>query len=344
MGVTIGVDPHKSSVAGAVVDPLGRERCQRGFANHGGGHAQLLTWIRGQGEERVVGIEGTGKYGAALARFLVAAGEEVCEVPAFLTPRERTRAPARGKSDPRDALAIARVTARGEGVHRLRPDPAREDLRLLSDHRDELVRARTQAANRAHEALALACPGYEATVPALTAARHVAAARGLVADQTGVRAILVRAHLDELERLDVRIAEVTGELGARVASSGTTLTELTGLSVVLAARIMGEVGDVARLRSEASLAMLSGTAPLPASSGRVVRHRLNRGGNRQLNRALHLMAVVRLGRDPDTQAYVARKISEGKSKREAMRCLKRHLCNLVYRHLVADAERAALAA
>jgi transposase len=344
MGVAIGIDSHKSSVAAAGVDPLGRRLCQRGFANHGRGHAQVLTWIRAQGAERVVGIEGTGKYGAALARFLLAAGEEVYEVPAFLTRRERTRTPAKGKSDPRDALAIARVTARGEGIHRLRRGPAQEDLRLLSDHRDELVVARTQAANRAHAALALARPGYEATVAELTAARHVAAARGLVAGDAGVPASIVRAHLDDLERLNARIAEVTRELAARVASSGTTLPELTGVSVVLAARILGEVGDPARLRSAPSFAMLCGTAPLAASSGKVVHHRLNRGGNRRLNRALHLMAVVRMRRDPETQAYVARKMSEGKSKKDAMRCLKRHLCKLVYRRLVADAKLAALAA
>jgi transposase len=280
MGVAIGIDSHKSSLEGGVLDELGRVVATGQFRNDAGGHAAALAWIRTQDSARVIGIEGSGGYGAALARVLLDAGEDVNEVPAFVTHRERRKAPSRGKSDPADAVAIARVAARGEGLCPPRQADVYEDLKLLTDARDLLVKERTQLINRIHADLVVLAPGYEARLPKLTAKTHITQARKLMRGHAGVRAELVRERLIALERLHARTAEITRRLVAKVIESGTGLTRLSGVGFVTAAKILGEVGDPARLRSRDTFAMLNGSAPLEASSGSTKRHRLNRGGNR----------------------------------------------------------------
>jgi transposase len=335
MGVAVGIDSHKSSLGAAVVDELGRLKDAREFSNDPRGHRAAREWMSAYGAERVVGIEGSGRYGAGFARVLIAHGEEVKEVPAFLTHRERKKAPSKGKSDLGDALAVARVVSRGEGLSTPERNHVMVDLKLLSDRRDELVRARTQAANRAHKDLVVVRPGYEAVVPKLTRTAHLQAARRLLRGDQSVRAELIRDHLRDIERLSKGIAEVTKRLTAKVIESGTSLTTLKGIGFVLAAKILGEVGDPRRFRSRDAFAMFNGTAPLEASSGQSKRHRHNRGGNRKLNYALHMMAVALHRSDSATRTFVARQ-KKTKTLREALRCLKRHLSNVVYRQLIAD--------
>jgi transposase len=213
------------------------------------------------------------------------------------------------------------------------------DLKLLVDHRDQLVRARTQIANRVHADLVVIRPGYEQTVPNLRARRHVVKARSLVSRDRSVRAELVRRRLQEILRLEVEIARADRDIADKVREADTTLTQIPGVGTFIAAKILGEVGEISRIRSKASFASLSGTAPLIASSGQTHRHRLNRRGNRQLNWALHYIALVQARTTEDAKAYLARQREAGKSHREGMRCLKRHLSNVVYRHLVIDARR-----
>jgi transposase len=344
MGVAIGVDSHKSSLAAAALDEVGRVIVVKEFSNDDRGHSSLLTWVRTQGQDRVIGVEGAGSYGAGLARRLLQAGEDVKEVPAFLTHRERKRDPSKGKSDPSDAVAIARVVARGEGLSSPQRKEALEDLKMLTDHRDQLVRARTQLINRTHQDLVISHPGYEKRIPKLNSKKNLAAAIALLRGEDTVRARLIRERAGEIRRLDKKIVEVEKDIAVKVKESGTTLTELKGIGWVVAAKILGEIGDTTRIRSEGAFAMLSGTAPLEASSGATKRHRLNRGGNRQLNYALHMMARARLNSDADTRSYVARRRMEGKSDKEAMRCLKRHLSNIVCRQLMLDSKAAAAAA
>lgn len=272
------------------------------------------------------------------------AGEQVREVPAFLTHRERKKAPSKGKSDSSDAIAIARVVVRGEGLVPVRVADIYQDLKLLSDARDALVRERTQLINRIHADLAVLVPGYEACLPKLTARAHIAKARRLLHRDQSVRARLIRDRLKDLDRLHGRVKETTRLLAVKVKESKTSLTSLRGISFVNAARILGELGDPARLRSKEAFAMFNGTAPLPASSGNTQRHRLNRGGNRQLNCAIHTMALTCARSDPRTRTYVARKITEGKTPREAIRCLKRQLSNVVYRRMMLDLRGAESAA
>jgi transposase len=344
MGVAIGVDSHKSSLAVGVLDEIGRTLGVREFANNERGHELLINWAQGCARERIIGIEGSGSYGAGLARALLKAGEDVREVPAFLSDRERKRSPSRGKSDISDAIAIARVVARGIGLSSPQRTELFSDLKLLSDHRDQLIRARTQLINRTHKDLVISHPGYEGRIPKLNSNKNLKAAIALLRGDPSVRAALIRDRIAEIRRAEDKIDSLEKQIVSAVKASGTTLTELRGIGFIIAAKIMGEVGDLSRLRSKGSFAMLTGTAPLEASSGKTKRHRLNRGGNRQLNYALHVMALARWRGDADTKAYMERLRSEGKSQKEAMRCLKRHLSNAVFRQLVGDVKGAKMAA
>lgn len=344
MGVAIGVDSHKSSLAVGVLDEIGRAVGVREFANDERGHGLLINWAQGCGSERVIGIEGSGSYGAGLTRALLQAGEDVREVPAFLSHRERKRNPSRGKSDINDAIAIARVVARGTGLSSPQRTEIFSDLKLLSDHRDQLARARTQLINRTHKDLVISHPGYEARIPKLNSRTNLKAALALLRSDRSVRAALIRDRIAEIRRIEDKIGSIENQIASAVKASGTTLTEMRGIGFIIAAKIIGEVGDLSRLRSKGAFAMLTGTAPLEASSGKTKRHRLNRGGNRQLNYALHVMALARWRGDADTKVYMDRLRSEGKSQKEAMRCLKRHLSNLVFRQFVSDVKGAKMAA
>ena len=344
MEVAIGVDPSKSSLAVAAVDPLGRVVGTAEFPNDPRGHRTLLRWARERGPDRVIGIECSLSFGAALSRLLLQSGEDVREVPTTLTHQQRRRRASQGKSDLVDSVAIARIVASGEVLPSANRLEVLTDLRALVEYRDQLVRARTQVANRTHADLMNVLPGYERRVPNLRAKAHRTTARSLLRGDRSVRAELGRKRLDELSRLDREIAAMDPRIEATVRKTETSLTSIPGVGPFIAAKILGEVGDPSRVRSKPAFAVLSGTAPLSASSGQVQRHRLNRGGNRQLNWALHYIALVQCRITPEAQAYMARQREAGKSHKEAMRCLKRQLSNVVYRHLVADARRAELAA
>jgi transposase len=344
MGVAVGVDSHKSSFAVAVLDEIGRPIGVREFDNDDNGHRLAMDWIAAQHSDRVVGIEGSGSYGAGLARALLAAGEDVREVPASLSHRERKKTPARGKSDANDAVAIARVVSRGQGLSSPQRNETFQDLKLLTDHRDQLVRARTQLINRTHRDLVVSHPGYDRRIPKLTSKQNLRAAMMLLRGDRSIRAELIRDRVADIRKLDDKIAGVEKQIATKVSESGTTLTQLRGVGFIVAAKILGEVGDLSRLRSKVSFAMLTGTAPLEASSGKTKRHRLNRGGNRQLNYALHMMALARCRGDADTRTYMARLHTDGKSNKESMRCLKRQLSNVIYRGLMADLQEVGRAA
>lgn len=261
MGSSIGVDSHKCSLAAAVVDELGRVIGVREFPNDPEGHLALLDWVQEQRAPRAIGVEGSGTYGAALCRTLCAAGEQVHEVPAILTFTERRRGGSQGKSDPVDAVAIARIVARGEALPSLRRTQALTDLKLLSDYRDQLLCARTQLANRVHRDLVVLHPGYQRVVPNLVGSKHLSRAASLVKGDPSVRAELVRHRICELRRLGTQITATKARLREALAESGTTLTEIPGVGPLIAAKILGEVGDVARIRSEGAFAMMAGTAP-----------------------------------------------------------------------------------
>jgi transposase len=335
--ITFGIDTHKATLAASAVDDTGREVAARTFPNTVRGHGALVTWAEAMGPERRLGIEGSGSYGAALARLLVGAGENVVEVPSNLTARERRSLRRAGKTDAGDALAIARVALREPDLGPVPMPGLSEDMKLLVDAREHKVGERTRVLNRLHAHLVILMPGYERTVPNLAASRHRREVARLLERRGGVRAELARAELTKVGELDAECVAFEGRIRALVRSSGSSLPTIVGVADITAAKIMGETGDPRRFRSAPAFAAMSGTAPIPASSGQTSRHRLNRGGNRQLNRALHTIALTQSRIDPRAKAYMEKRKSEGKSWLEALRCLKRHLANVVLRTMLADA-------
>ena len=255
------------------------------------------------------------------------------EVPPHLsrTERQRTRRP--GKSDPGDALAIARVTARETNLPPIRLPDRTSELKLLLEAREDLVAETTRVRNRLHAHLLALVPGYGGTVANLVAARHRITVGRLLRGNTAVQAELARALLARLARLERETGALTRRIGALV--DGHPLLGLPGAGPITVARLIAEVGDVRRFRTADAFAALAGVAPIPASSGQIQRMRLNRGANRQLNRALYVIAVSQSRFHPPAKAYVTRRIEvDGKTWREAIRALKRLLVRPVFRLLV----------
>jgi transposase len=336
--VTIGIDAHKSSLAVCLVDELGRKLAHREFGNEPRAHRALHAWVvkLAPGERRF-GIESTGWVGRGIACFLLGGGETVVDVRGTLSNRQRQRLRGRGKSDPRDALAIARVTAREEKLPPARPDSPARDLKLLCDYRLQLIAERTRTANRLHVDLVSLRPGYERTLPRLDSPPRLETAEQLLVKETGVQGQLARRRIGALRRLDREIKELEREIAQSVKATGSGLPQLVGISHLGAARIIGEVGDIRRIASKSRFARMNGTSPIPASSGQTHRHRLDKGGNRSLNHALHMMALTQARMDPRARAYVERRRAAGKTYRDAVRALKRHLSDAVYQQLRADA-------
>ncbi|WP_235534958.1 IS110 family transposase, partial [Nocardioides sp. Soil777] len=265
----------------------------------------------------------------------------VVEVPTLMTSRERRAQPGKGKTDPVDALAIARITARETQLPpvRLAIGPA-ADLRALLDYRDDLIAERTALVNRVHADLTGLAPGYQAQVTNLTTRTRVRTVLALLEPDRSVRAGLCRRRLERVTAIDTEAAQLKRQIAALVEASGTTLTDEYGIGPLVAARFLAEVVDARRYPNRNTFAASNGTAPLPASSGRTVRHRFNPGGNRQLNRALYTIAITQIRADTEGRAYYDRKRAEGKSSREAIRCLKRRLSDIIYRTMRTDAEKA----
>jgi transposase len=344
--VTIGIDAHKGSLAVALIDELGRELAHEQFGNDPDGHEALYTWVvRMAPDERRFGIEGTGWLARGIACLLLERGEQVVDVRGTLTDRERKRLCGQGKSDPRDAVAIARVTAREQGkLAPVRTDSPSRDLKLLCAYRSQLVSERNRAANRLHVDLVSLRPGYQKQIPSLDSNVRLDRAERLLAGDGCVQAALARRRIETLRRLDREIRELERDLAQSVKELGSGLPGLVGLGYLSAARIIGEVGDIRRIATKDRFARINGTAPVPASSGNSNRHRLNKGGNRRLNHVIHMMALTQARMDPRARAYVVRRRAEGRTQRDAVRALKRHLSDVVYQQLRRDAGLARAAA
>lgn len=338
----IGIDTHKDSLAACAVDELGGALAERTFRNDPPGHRDLLTWAGAVAPGAVVGVEGSASFGAAAARFLLGAGLPVREVPPQLSSRERTRTRRAGKSDPGDALAIARVTAREADLPPIRVVDRSLEISLLVEAREDLVTEMARVRNRLHADLRILVPGYGERAVNLVAACHQRIVGGLLRRPTGVQAELARARLTRLRALGAEERALAARIGAMVA--GHPLLELPGAGPLVTAKLLGETGDIGRFRSADAFAALAGVAPIPASSGQTSRMRLNRGGNRQLNRALHVIALAQARHHPPAKAYIERKRAEGKTHREAVRALKRQLVRTVFRLLQEGAASARMAA
>jgi transposase len=335
--ITVGVDTHRDTHHAAAVDERGRVLGSAEFPASSRGYAALLSWAMALGRLEVVGVEGTGVYGAGLLRFLQLAGVTVLEVN---RPDRKTRR-LHGKSDPVDAEAAARAALASQGATPKRSNGEVESIRILRVARRAAVKSRTQAANQMHALVVTAPEPLRSTLRSLTLAQLVeVSARSRPGEAVADPAVATRVALRNLARryreLGQDIADLDALLAPLVADVAPQLLELNGVGTDVAGQLLVTAGQNAdRLRGDAAFARLTGTAPLPASSGRTTRHRLSRGGDRAANAALHRIVLCRLRWHEPTKAYVARRTSQGLSKPEIMRCLKRYVAREVLRALLA---------
>jgi transposase len=340
MKVLIGVDPHKASVATAVIDEASGGLLERAsFPQNSAGLGSLERWAR-RFPERRWAVENAGGLGRHLAGRLAAAGESVVDVPPKLSARVRVLSTGNArKNDGLDALATALAASRNERLAAVDSEAASEALRLLSERREDLVAERTRALNRLHALLRDLLPGGVAgKLSATRAARILRGIRPKDGASARLRRGLASEVLRDVRTLDRKIANLNARIEAEVEASGTTLTQIFGVGPILAATIIGAVGEVARFPSKGHFASYSGTAPVEASSGEVVRHRLSLAGNRKLNYSLHMVATCQARSEVRGGAYYRKKLAEGKSSKEALRCLKRRISDAVFRSLVADSQ------
>ncbi len=339
--VIVGIDAHTQSHTAAAIDEHGRELATLTVGARPAELDRLIAWIEQLGAVRLIAIEGAKGFGLPITRRLLGGGVEVVDVPTHLTALGRRSSRSRGKDDPADAVTIARMALREPGLPRLRASHLASDLKLLVDARDQLVAEGTRIRNRLHALLLTLAPGYRAETGALSSTTALRTARRLVraGEVTDpIRARLAIGAIRRLKAIDAEAAVLEREIAERVEVTGASrLRAICGVGPIVAAKILGETHDVDRFSSAAAFAAHAGVSPIPASSGTTTRHRLNRGGNRQLNRALFTVAMVQARWDSQGSTYLARKRGEGKTPAEARRCLMRHLAGVVYRAMVADA-------
>jgi transposase len=336
--VILGVDTHLDVHVAAVLDELGQTIETSSFAANPGGYEQLLAWASGFGVVARAGVEGTGSYGAGLARFLTSTGVEVLEV---TRPAREDRRHV-GKTDMADAIAAARVVMSGRvSAQPKSRDGIVESIRVLRLARQTAVKARTQAVLQIRTLLISAPDELRdslITLKTKKAAERCAGLRpGADRDPLNTTKRVLRMLGRRYRALDDEVRELQAELDELIALAAPRLMAQHSVGPQTAAKLLCMVGDnPERVRSQAAFAALCGTSPVEASSGKTKRHRLNRGGDRQANNALYTIAMVRMQHHPETKAYVERRTAEGKTRREIRRCLMRNLARRLYPLLLAD--------
>jgi transposase len=332
--IVIGVDVHKHSLTAAAVDEFGRN-----LAEHAGPvDAQVIGWAQALNEERLWAVEDCRHVTRGLEQTLLEAGERLVRVPPRLTAPQRRRGRVRGKSDRIDALAVARAALQEPGLDGPRAgEETLRELKLLVDHRDDLVAERRRCQQRLRWHLHELDPTLRVPLGALDRAVWLdRLTRKLARREHTTQVHIARELLGRCRALTRSIGELDRELQARTQALAPRLLELAGCGPLTAAKLLCEIGPIDRFRSDAQLARHAGVAPLDASSGKHQRHRLDRGGNRQLNCALHRIAITQGRVHPPARTYLERKQSEGKTRREAIRCLKRQLARTVYTTLKSE--------
>jgi transposase len=332
--VILGADLHKRSHTVVAVDGAGRKLAERTVSATGDGHLELRRWA-GQWPERSWALEDCRHLSRRLEADLVRSGEAVIRVPPKLMAGARRSGREPGKSDPIDALAVARAALREPGLPIARLDGPERELRLLVDHREDLVAERTRHINRLRWHL------VELAVPepaARSLDRMVVVERLLaeLAERTGLVARLAQEGLGRIGALNTAILALEREIERLVRPLAPTLLTLVGCGSLTAAKLIGETAGIDRFRSKSAFARHNGTAPLPVWSGNVVRHRLSRGGNRQLNVALHRIAITQIGRDGPGRTYRDHRLALHDTPTEALRALRRRISDEVFRRLQAD--------
>ena len=342
MVTTIGIDPHKATHTAVAIDefetvlgeltiPAGRYQAKR-----------LIGWASGlDGDGRLWAVESAGGLGYLLSQQLVAGGEHVVDVPAVLASRVRVLSSGRSnKNDPNDARAVAIAALRQPGLAVVEPENHTAVLRMVAKRHLELTSLRTQAACRLHATLAALRPGGMARRLSVTNAAKMLNSLRPATPITQQRKAMARQHLGDIRRLDEELKANQTLIRRAVTASGTTVTDIYGVGPIVAALLIGYTGGIGRFGTADRYAAYNGTAPVEYSSGGKKRHRLSMRGNRVLNHAIHMAAVTQIRYPTPGRVYYDRKLEEGKTKKEALRALKRRISNVVYRHLVADQQQA----
>jgi transposase len=337
--VTLGVDAHKRTHTVVAVDTHGRQLAVKTIGTNTKDHLALLTWaerLAGKGESLLWAVEDCRHLSRRLERDLLAAGHAIVRVPPKLMAHVRDSARTYGKSDPIDALAVARAAQREPDLAVARLDGPDRDIRLLTDHRESLVNERTRLICRLRWFLHELDPAWEPKPRSLdrTTVLHQVAAR--IAETDGTVARLARELVERIRIMTLGIDELTGEITTLVATMAPRLLAIPGCGALTAAKILGETAGVDRFRSKDAYARHNGTAPMPVWSSNKARHRLSRTGNRQLNTALHRMALTQAHWHPPAKAMMQRRKANGDSGLEALRVLKRRLSDVVYAALRED--------
>ena len=335
--VIIGIDPHKATHVAVAIDGDELAIARLEVTADRAQTQRLLAWAEPLGAERTWAIESADGLGKLLSQELLAAGEHVVDVPSTLAARVRLLGSANAaKNDPNDALSIAIAGLRHGELRTVRRDDHATVLRLLAGRYDDLIALRTQAACRLHavlrELVAGGAPRRLSAGRASQLLRSVRPERSVEVERKRLAADL----LADVRRLDRELAATKTRIGAAVDESKTTLVELHGVGPIVAGLILGHVGDPTRFPTPARFASYNGTAPIEASSGPRKRHRLNPRGNRKLNHAIHMIAVTQIRHDTPGRVYYDRKLAEGKTKKEALRALKRRISDAVWRQLRID--------
>jgi transposase len=335
--VTLGGDCHKRSHTLVAVDESGSQVGARQVAATTVGHLEALSWAR-QWPERRWALENCRPMSRLLERDLLNVGEVVIQVSPKLMGVARRSARQPGKSDPIDALAVARAAIREPHLPVAQLEGQERELKLLVDHREDLVGERTRIQNRLRWYLHELEPGFEICPGGLVRQCVLADVRRRLKMHEGVVAELALDLAARMAELTRSVDQLERRIAALVAGLAPSLLRLPGCGPLTAAKFVGETADVRRFHSRAAFAMHNGTAPIPVWSGNSERHRLNRGGNRQLNAALHRVAITQIRLGGEATAYVARRRSMGNTKTEAIRALRRRLSDEVYRRLSEDAD------
>lgn len=336
--VIIGIDAHKRSHTAVVCDEQGRELARRTSTSLSHDHFELLSWVARQDPQRLWAVEDCRHLSRRLERDLLSAGERIVRVPPKLMAHARDGARSFGKSDAIDALAVARAALRERGLPVAQLDGPERELRLLVDHREDLVQERTRMLNRLRWHLHELDPALDPARGALRRASTLERLTKQLAQKEGTVARIARDLLTRCLELSTRITQLEREIAALIDPLAPSLLAICGCGRLTAAKIVAETAGIERFRSPDAYARHNGTAPLPVSSAGILRHRLSRTGNRQLNAALYRIALTQSQWHPEAKTLIARRKAQGDSQREALRILKRRLSDIVYRALKADAQ------
>jgi transposase len=335
--IGIGIDAHKRSHTAVIIDDNGRKRATRTCETTSKDHLVLLRWAAGHGEERIWAIEDCRNMTRRLERDLLAAGERIVRVPPKLMAHARDAARTYGKSDPIDALAVARAALREDDLPTAHLDGPDRDLRLLVDHREDLIAERTRAVNRLRWHLHELDPEWDPPARSLDRVSNLDRVLHRLAQLPGVVAHLAAVITQRCRNLTEEISAVEAEIHALAEKLAPALIALPGCGALTAAKILGETAGIGRFHSAAAYARHNGTAPLPVRSSNRARHRLSRTGNRQLNAALHRIAMTQARCHQPAKDLITRRKAGGDGGLEALRVLKRRLSDVIYQALRADA-------